>query len=101
MVTTIETGYIHTNVFMNKRNPFHLPSLKTTFWLLVKLLIYIGFVTAYLFLVLFLLRHWLKHMFDAHRDVYALVALPLIIAQAVLLHLVTIGLRRLGSGKAK
>jgi len=86
---------------MNKRSPFHLPSLKTTFGILIKLTIYIGFVVGYLFLVLFLLRHWLKHMFDAHRDIYALVALPLIIAQAVLLHLVTIGLRRVGSGKAK
>jgi hypothetical protein len=86
---------------MNKRSPFHLPSVKTAFWILVKVLIYIGFVVGYLFLVLFLLRDWLKHIFDAHRDIYALVALPLIIAQAALLHLVTIGLRRLGSGKAK
>jgi len=75
-------------------------AVKIVSWLLIKIVAYSGFVAAYYFLVLLFLAHWLKHMFDVHRSIYALITLPLIIAQAALLDLVVSWLRKLG-GKEK
>jgi NADH:ubiquinone oxidoreductase subunit 6 (subunit J) len=75
--------------------------VKTWFWAVFRIILYTGFVVAYFFLVLLLLRDWLKDTFDHHKALYAAVVLPLIIAQAVLLNLVAVVLRKLGSGKGK
>jgi len=69
-------------------------------WLLIELVIYSAFVAAYYFVVLLFLRDWLKYIFDAHKAVYAIIALPLIIGQAALLHFVTLALRKLGGEKS-
>jgi hypothetical protein len=86
---------------MHKRKPPDRSPAKTAFEFLVKIIIYIAFVAAYYFFVLLFLRDWLKQMFDDHKAIYALIVLPLIIAQAVLLDFVIIGLRKLGRGKSK
>lgn len=72
---------------------------KIAFWLLIELIIYSAFVVAYFLIVLLFLRDWLKHLFDAHKAVYAIIVLPLIIGQAALLHFVTLALRKLGGEK--
>jgi hypothetical protein len=74
---------------------------KAVVWLLIEIIIYTAFVTVYYFSVLLLLRGWLKHMFDAHKIIYAIAGLLLIIVQAVLLDFVAIGLRKWGGGKSK
>jgi hypothetical protein len=86
---------------MEKRNSRPRLSLKILSWVLLKIAVYAAFVTAYYFFILLLLAHWLKDMFVARRAIYALVTLPLIIAQAALLDLVVTGLRKLGQGKKK
>jgi len=73
---------------------------KMALWLLIELVIYSAFVAAYYFVVLLFLRDWLKYIFDAHKAVYAIIALPLIIGQAALLHFVTLALRKLGGEKS-
>lgn len=83
---------------MPKRNPDGGSPGKTALWLLLELAIYSVFVVGYYFLVLLFLRDWIKQVFDAHRILYAALVLPLIIGQAVLLELVTFGLRKLGRG---
>ncbi len=55
-------------------------------------------VTAYFFLVLHFLAGWLKNLADHHLNLYALVAIALIIGQAVVLESVTTGLLRLLRG---
>jgi hypothetical protein len=82
----------------NSRNPS--PG-KMVFWLLIELIIYSAFVVAYYLIVLLYLRDWLKHLFDAHKAIYASIVLPLIIGQAAVLHVVTIALRKLGGEKSK
>ncbi len=86
---------------MPKRSPQNQYPIKIAFWLLIKLIIYAGFVVAYYFLVLLLLRDWLKQTFDDHRVIYASIVLPLIIGQAILLDFVTVSLRKLGSAREK
>jgi hypothetical protein len=86
---------------MSKRSPSDQSPIKIAFWFLLKLIIYAGFVVAYYFLVLLLLRDWLKQTFDDHRVIYASIVLPLIIGQAILLDFLTVGLRKLGSAKEK
>lgn len=86
---------------MNQETPRKPRSGRIAFWLLIELIIYSAFVAAYFIIVLLFLRDWLKHMFDAHRVIYAVIALPLMIGQAALLHLVTAVLRKLGGEKSK
>lgn len=74
---------------------------KIAFWLLIELFIYSAFIVAYFLVVLLFLRDWLKHIFDAHKAIYAIITLPLIIGQAALLHCVTLALRKLGGEKSK
>lgn len=85
---------------MQKRPSRRQRAVKIVSWVLIKIVVYTGFVAAYYFFVLVFLAHWLKQTFDAHRAFYALITLPLIVAQAALLDLVVSGLRKLG-GKEK
>jgi tetrahydromethanopterin S-methyltransferase subunit E len=86
---------------MHKRSPRNQSPAKTIFWFLIELIIYVALVTGYCFFFLLFLRDWLKEMFDAHKALYAFIALALIIAQAVLLDIVIMGLRKLGQRKSK
>jgi hypothetical protein len=62
---------------------------------LVELALYAVFVTGYFFLVLHYLSGWLQGLHLHHVKVYALVAIVLIIGQAVVLERVTTWLLRL------
>lgn len=86
---------------MHKESPKRLPDSQTVIWLLVEVAVYSAFVFVYYLLVLHFLRGWIKELYDAHKTLYAVVALGLIIAQAALLEFVTTGLFRLIRGKSK
>ena len=58
-------------------------------WFLAELVIYALFVLAYFFLVLHFLGGWLKQVFDENKNLYAILALALIIVQGVLLEMLT------------
>jgi hypothetical protein len=75
--------------------------MATVAWYLVEMAIYAVFVLAYYLAVLHSSRGWLKQLFDAHKTIYAVVSLALIVGQVVLLELVTTGLFRLLRGKNK
>jgi len=64
----------------------------------VELLVYAVLVTAYFFGVLHFLGGWLMRLATEHIHTYAIVAILLIIGQAVLLEAVTTGLLRLLRG---
>ena len=64
----------------------------------VEIAIYAALVTAYFFAVLHFLGGWLVQLETQHIRVYAVVALLLIIGQAVALEAVTTGLLRLLRG---
>ncbi len=64
----------------------------------IELVIYAGLVIGYFFAVLHLLGGWLVQLETQHIRVYALVAIVLIIGQAVVLEAVTTGLMRLLRG---
>ena len=68
---------------------------------LVELLVYAIFVTGYFFLVLHFLSGWLQDLHLHHVKIYALVAIVLIIGQAVLLESVTTWLLRLLRGRSE
>ncbi len=57
--------------------------------LLFELTLYGGFTAGYVMVVLHALGAWLKQLFDEDRHAYALLALALIIAQGVLLEILT------------
>lgn len=84
---------------MPKSNPDDRSLGNIVLWLLIELAIYSVFVTAYYFLVLLFLRDWITQLSDTHRLLYTLAVLPMIIAQAVVLELVMVGLRKLGRGR--
>jgi hypothetical protein len=65
---------------------------------LIELAVYSVLVVGYFFAVLHFLADWLNHLEKAHINIYALVAVGLIIGQAVLLETVTTGLMRLLQG---
>jgi hypothetical protein len=67
----------------------------------IELVIYALLVTAYFFLVLHLLGEWLYGLEIHHRYVYAIVAILLIIGQAVLLESLTTFLIRLIRGRSE
>ncbi|MDQ6809026.1 MAG: hypothetical protein M3Z64_06315 [Verrucomicrobiota bacterium] len=71
-------------------------TLKAFFF--IELPIYAVLVVAYFFLVLHFLAGWLKDLEQHHLTTYALVAIGLIIGQAVALESVTTGLLRLMRG---
>jgi hypothetical protein len=64
----------------------------------VELLIYAVLVTAYFFAVLHFLGGWLVRLATQHIHTYAIVAILLIIGQAVVLEAITTGLLRLLRG---
>jgi hypothetical protein len=61
----------------------------------IELAVYAILVTCYFFLVLHLLGNWLYHLESQHRYTYAVVALLLIVGQAVALDALTTLLFRL------
>jgi len=65
---------------------------------LVELALYAAFVTGYFLLVLHYLSGWLQELHLHHVKVYALIAIVLIIGQAVVLESVTTWLLRLLRG---
>jgi hypothetical protein len=65
----------------------------------IELAIYGVFVTAYFFLVLHLLGEWLYRLETQHRITYAVVALLLIVGQAVFLDALTSLLLRFLRGR--
>ena len=68
---------------------------------LVELAVYAVFVTAYFFLVLHYLSGWLQDLHLHHVKLYALIAIVLIIGQAVLLESITTWLLRLLRGRSE
>ena len=68
---------------------------------LVELAVYAVLVTGYFFLVLHFLSGWLQELHLHHVKLYALVAIVLIIGQAVLLESVTTWLFRLIRGRSE
>ena len=54
-----------------------------------EIILYAALVTGYFFLVLHFLGGWLKALFDTDKPLYAVTALLLIIAQGLLLELLT------------
>lgn len=69
--------------------------------LLVELPIYTVLVVAYFFLVLHFLADWLGDLHKNHTLLYSLVAIALIIGQAVALESVTTWLLRLFRGRSE
>ena len=67
----------------------------------LELVIYAFLVTGYFFLVLHLLGDWLYELEVQHRYIYAIVAILLIIGQAVLLESLTTFLIRLIRGRSE
>jgi hypothetical protein len=67
----------------------------------LELVVYAVLVTGYFFLVLHFLSGWLQELHLHHVKVYALVAIMLIIGQAVLLESVTTWLFRLIRGRSE
>jgi hypothetical protein len=59
---------------------------------LVELLVYSVLVVGYFFLVLHLLAHWIAHLYEGDRRLYAAVALALIVGQGIVLELLTTAL---------
>jgi len=76
-------------------------TVKTLRAFAIELVIYALLVIAYFFLVLHLLGQWLYQLEVYHRYMYALVAILLIIGQAVLLESVTTFLIRLIRGRSE
>jgi hypothetical protein len=68
---------------------------------LVELALYAVLVTGYFFLVLHFLSGWLQELHLHHVTLYALVAIALIIGQAVLLENVTTWLLRFLRGRSE
>jgi hypothetical protein len=68
---------------------------------LLELAVYAVLVTGYFFLVLHFLSGWLQELHLHHVKVYALVAIVLIIGQAVVLESVTTWLFRLIRGRSE
>ena len=74
---------------------------KTLRAFLLELAVYGVFVTGYFFLVLHYLSAWLQDLHLHYVKTYALVAIALIIGQAVLLESVTTWLLRLLRGRSE
>ena len=69
---------------------------------LIELAVYSALVVGYFFAVLHFLTGWINHLEKTHIRLYALVALGLVIGQAILLESVTTFLmRRLQGGRSE
>jgi hypothetical protein len=86
---------------MARRSPTNKERTKTLWAFLVELAIYGVFVTGYFFLVLHFLAGWLQDLNLHHVKLYALLAIALIIGQAVVLESVTTWLMRLLRGRSE
>ena len=86
---------------MARNSPTKKEKTKTLRAFLIELAIYIVFVTAYFFLVLHFLAGWLQDLYLHHLTLYGLMAIVLIVGQAVLLESVTTWLLRLLRGRAE
>jgi hypothetical protein len=76
-------------------NPRSKTAVRKTLWAFaVELVIYAAFVTIYFFAVLHFLGGWLVQLETRHIHTYAVVAILLIIGQAVALEAVTTWLMR-------
>jgi hypothetical protein len=71
---------------------------KTLTAFLIELVVYSGLVVGYFFAVLHFLADWLNNLEKTHIHIYAVVAIILIIGQAILLETVTTALMRLLQG---
>ena len=67
----------------------------------IELIVYAMLVTAYFFLVLHFLSDWLQDLHLHHVKLYALIAIALIVGQAVLLESVTTWLFRCLRGRSE
>src|SRR5271166_1628904 len=78
-------------IIIDSKQDLPMKSIKksTLFHLIIELTIYAVFVSVYLILVLHFLLDWLKELFTKQREVYAYVAILLMIGQAVGLERVT------------
>lgn len=74
---------------------------KTLRAFLIELAVYGVLVTAYFFLVLHFLADWLQQLNAHHVKTYAIVAIALIIGQAVVLESLTTWLLRLLRGRSE
>jgi hypothetical protein len=74
---------------------------KTLRAFVIELAVYAVLVTGYFFFVLHFLSSWLQELHLHHVKVYALVAIVLIIGQAVLLESITTWLFRLIRGRSE
>lgn len=74
---------------------------KTLYYFAIELLIYGALVVAYYFAVLHFLGGWLAGMDKHSVHLYAIVAIALIIGQAVLLEMVTTYIMRLLRGRTE
>ena len=86
---------------MARVSPTKKEKTKTLRAFLVELAIYVVFVTVYFFLVLHFLAGWLQDLHLHHLTLYALMAIVLIIGQAVFLESVTTWLLRWLRGRAE
>lgn len=86
---------------MARRPPTQKEKTKTLWAFLIELGVYAVFVTIYFFLVLHYLSDWLQNLHLRHVKLYALMAIVLIIGQAVLLENVTTWLLRLLRGRSE
>jgi|1185.fasta_scaffold1070014_2 hypothetical protein len=68
---------------------------------LIELLVYGVLVVGYFFLVLHLLGNWLLGLFEHHRELYAVLALALIVAQGFVLEALTTALLSLIKPRVK
>ena len=71
---------------------------KTLTAFLIELVVYSALVVGYFFAVLHFLANWLNNLEKTHIHIYAVVAIILIIGQAILLETVTTALMRLLQG---
>ena len=83
---------------MARRAPTIKEKKKTLWAFLIELVIYVVFVTGYFFLVLHFLADWLRDLYLHHLTLYGLMAIVLIVGQAVFLESVTTWLLRLLRG---
>jgi hypothetical protein len=75
---------------------------KTLRAFLIELVVYSALVIGYFFAVLHFLADWINQLEKTHIRVYALVAIALVIGQAILLESVTTWLmRRLQGGRSE
>ena len=86
---------------MARVSPTKKEKAKTLRAFLIELAVYAVFVTAYFFLVLHFLSGWLQNLNLHHVKLYALLAILLIIGQAVVLESVTTWLMRMLRGRSE